>query len=283
MTEPRQNGPIVSVVTVVKNDRPKIQDTIESVLKKKDNRVEYIVVDGGSTDGTLEIIGRYSRHIDRLVSEPDRGIYDAMNKGVRLASGAYLLFINSGDLLYGPCDVEELLALLSVEGPDIVYGNVLKQYENGFSKVEVPPSFEKPLYSTICHQGIIMRTALLRELPFNTRYKYDADFDQLIRLQKRGKVKSRYIDRIVSVYDDGGVTANRFSAIAEKRKVLRTYYSRVPLSIHLKDVKRGIDILIGKLFGTAFHNRLVAVKNMLSRRRNRRNRPNRINRKRGTG
>ena len=91
------DNPKISVVTVVYNSEALIENTVKSIINQSYSHIEYIVVDGGSTDGTIDILNRYKKNISTLISEPDHGIYDAMNKGIRLATGDFLVFINSGD------------------------------------------------------------------------------------------------------------------------------------------------------------------------------------------
>ena len=91
------NNPKISVVTVVYNSAALIENTVNSIINQSYSHIEYIVVDGGSTDGTIDILNRYKKNISTLISEPDRGIYDAMNKGISLATGDFVVFINSGD------------------------------------------------------------------------------------------------------------------------------------------------------------------------------------------
>ncbi|HZH55525.1 MAG TPA: glycosyltransferase family 2 protein [Sphingobacteriaceae bacterium] len=113
-------APTLSVITVVYNNVKDIARTLHSVLDQSYPHIEYVVVDGGSTDGTLAVLRQYEDRISQLISEPDEGIYDAMNKGLRMATGDYVLFMNSGDELYASNTVEAVFA--SASDSDIYYG-----------------------------------------------------------------------------------------------------------------------------------------------------------------
>ena len=115
--------PKFSVITVTYNAAAVLEDTIQSVISQTYHHVEYIIVDGASTDGTLSIINRYKDHIARIVSEPDKGLYDAMNKGIRLATGDYLCFLNAGDSFHEDDTLQQMVHTLpGNELPDVLYG-----------------------------------------------------------------------------------------------------------------------------------------------------------------
>lgn len=133
MTRTRDNDsgsqPLVTVITVVYNGAEHIARTIESVLVQDHPSVEYIVIDGQSTDATMEIVQSYGRDIDRVVSEPDQGVYDAMNKGVALASGTYLLMMNCGDVFASPSALSS--ALREAAGADVLFGRWRRRERQG--------------------------------------------------------------------------------------------------------------------------------------------------------
>ena len=116
--------PKFSIITVTYNAEKVLEDTIQSIVTQSYKNVEYIIVDGGSTDGTLSIVNKYKEHIHTLVSEPDKGLYDAMNKGLKLATGDYVWFLNAGDTLYTADTVQRIVASLKkkVSLPDVIYG-----------------------------------------------------------------------------------------------------------------------------------------------------------------
>ena len=115
----------VTVVTAVLNDAGHIEQTILSVISQTDIEIEYIIVDGDSKDGTLELIGKYKDKISLLISEPDRGVYDAMNKGIKYSTGDFVYFLNSGDVLLNPSILSKIKLEELKEKNAIIYGNVI--------------------------------------------------------------------------------------------------------------------------------------------------------------
>ena len=121
-----------SIITVTYNAGKVLEDTIQSVISQTYRNVEYIIVDGGSKDNTLEIIGKYSKHINKMVSEPDKGLYDAMNKGIRMATGDYLCFLNAGDKFHEKETLQQIAETLKdKELPDVIYGETAIVDEGG--------------------------------------------------------------------------------------------------------------------------------------------------------
>jgi len=175
------NKPLISVVTVVYNGEKYLEQTINSVLDQGYDNVEYIIIDGESTDETLEIIKKYEDKIDYWVSEPDGGIYDAMNKGISLASGEYIGFLNADD--WYPENSMELVMNASIKSkPDYIFGDMNLYNENVLIKKRKPYKYK---YGTpIGHQAFFSKTSLMKENPFNITYKMAADFDFMIKLMK---------------------------------------------------------------------------------------------------
>lgn len=155
MTEPARPA---SVITVAYNCREAIGATIESVIAQGRRDVEYIVIDGGSTDGTLQVIDRYRERIDLLVSEPDGGVYDAMNKGQRLASGRYLLYMNAGDTFASAQALGHALTQLQGKGDEILLGGWLRRQADG-SALRCTPSLDKGAFN---HQATLYSRSIHR-------------------------------------------------------------------------------------------------------------------------
>ena len=173
----------LSIITVTFNAAQSVEKTIRSVINQTvfDDQIEYIVIDGGSTDGTLDILERYRDKFAHLVSEPDHGIYDAMNKGARLATAPWILFMNADDTIFDNETVESLH--LEDRQPDhIVYGDHITTHGTG---TELPcrahPFWQYPELIAglgICHQSIYMPTVWMIEHPFEwKKYNYCADFE----------------------------------------------------------------------------------------------------------
>lgn len=195
---PFNGKPLVFVITVVFNGAEYLEKTIQSVISQTYDNIEYIIIDGGSTDGTINIIKKYEKHITKWISEPDRGIYDAMNKGWLLAKDlSFVLFLGAGDkIITFPSDVETFAI------DQIVFGKVDLGGGKFFnSKADI----RLKLGNTLHHQALLINKSLHPEPPFNTKYKVYADFDFNQRLLKQG-VKFVYSGNFVSYAMPGGVT-----------------------------------------------------------------------------
>jgi len=170
----------ISVVTVVKNGASHLEETILSVVEKKASaRIDYIIVDGGSTDGTLDIIRKYADQILFWISEPDNGIYDAMNKGwAAAADNSFILFIGAGDRLVSLPDT-----MGSYCQNDVVFGSV-RMGEKSIFKARA--DFHLKIYNSLHHQALLVNKSLHSAPPFNCRYTIYADFDFNQRLKKNG-------------------------------------------------------------------------------------------------
>jgi glycosyltransferase involved in cell wall biosynthesis len=168
------NPPLISVVTVVRNNAEGIRATIESVVGQRFAGVEYIVIDGASTDGTLEIIREYADRITVIISEKDTGIYNAMNKGIRLAKGEYINFMNSGDV-FADLSVAEKVSPLLVEKNDIVYGNVIVKKHGEPLEKPAPDVLKIMHHIPFCHQSTFSKRTLMQQYEFDEKYKMSAD------------------------------------------------------------------------------------------------------------
>lgn len=180
--------PVLTVVTVVYNAHDVLEATIQSVLAQTFPHIEYLVIDGGSTDGTLDIIKRYATQLSRWVSEPDKGIYDAMNKGIVAATGEWICFINAGDRFHTSTIVEDVFKNQPLTAQaDVLYGDVVIEYPT-FKRVGKAKEVSQLWKGMICsHQSLFTRTALLKETPFDTQFKLGADFDSLLGLYTSGR------------------------------------------------------------------------------------------------
>lgn len=216
---------------MVYNNVNHIERTIRSVIGQRYAPIEYLVIDGGSTDGTVAIIRRYADRITRWISEPDRGIYDAMNKGLAMATGDYVLFMNSGDELYSPDTVAEVFA--AAPDADIYYGETELFDEQGESlglrRHGIPERFTWRSFRygmNVGHQAIYVRRSIAA--PYDTRYKLSADIDWIIRAAKqaRNAVNTR---RIVAKYLVGGLSKQRhWQSLRERFAILSRHYGLLP-------------------------------------------------------
>lgn len=193
----------LTVATVCFNAEKTIEDTVKSVLKQTYRDIEYLVIDGKSTDRTLELLKPYQADGRlRIISEKDSGLYDAMNKAAGLCRGEYILYMNSGDLF---ADEEVLADVVPYLDADIVYGNVVRIKQDGrhLEKYDRKYAVMRLLLmgKMICHQSMFTRTALMRAYRFNEQYTITADYDFVMRAQKNRR-SMRYVDRIIAVVDN---------------------------------------------------------------------------------
>ncbi|MBP5501865.1 MAG: glycosyltransferase [Bacteroidales bacterium] len=226
------DNPKISVVTVVYNSKALIENTVKSIINQSYNHIEYIVVDGGSTDGTIDILNSYKKNISTLISEPDHGIYDAMNKGISLATGDFVVFINSGDKFSSDDILEKIFSNPEAASADVVYGDTDITDSEGniiHSRRHRPPerlnwkSFKRGML--VCHQSFIARRNLVES--YNLNYRYAADFDWCIRILK--KSKSVYNSRqVISLFLEGGQTRKTIvPGLKERFKIMRHHYGLI--------------------------------------------------------
>lgn len=193
----------LSVVTVTYNCGDILEETIRSVIRYKDAHTEYIIIDGGSTDKTLDCIKKYSNDIDFFISQPDRGIYDAMNKGIKAAKGMYILNVNAGDCLID-FPTRYLTEHILIEKYDLIIFNVLLSSKKIFNSYI---SKKLKITNTVHHQGAMyFRTPLFL---YDLNYKVFADFDYNQRLYLKKTFRSLKIDKIISQHDQGGISHSR--------------------------------------------------------------------------
>ncbi|MBS1532627.1 MAG: glycosyltransferase [Bacteroidetes bacterium] len=222
--------PKLSVITIVFNDAKHIERTMLSVLGQKYPNIEYIIIDGLSTDGTLDIVKKYGDKISKLVSEEDEGIYDAMNKGLALATGDYVIFMNSGDEFYDKDTVAGVFA--SADGADIYYGETEMINEQGQSlgqrRHKAPEQFTWRSFKygmSISHQAIYIKRSLIE--PFNRKYELSADIDWILNAAKKAKTIVN-VNRYVAKYLVGGMSKKRHrQSLKERYHIMRHHYGPV--------------------------------------------------------
>lgn len=192
--------PLVSIITVVFNGKNTLEKTILSVINQNYQNIEYIIIDGGSTDGTLEIIHKYEKEIDYWISEKDNGIYDAMNKGILAANGKFVNFMNAGDYFFDNNILQKLpLNPLS----KIIFGNIM--YESG-KVFESTFDYRMYLKNTLHHQSAFYALDLLKQLGlFDTNFKILADYDMNFKALKLG-IKFEQVPLLVAICSDYGIS-----------------------------------------------------------------------------
>ena len=208
-----------SVITVCLNSEDTIEKTIKSVLNQQGVELEYIVIDGGSTDSTVEIIKKYESQIAYWCSEPDSGIYEAMNKGITFATGEVISFINSNDW-YADGALYCVQQKMSEDNFDLVCGKVARVKNGMIVRTSIRPEEETDLYYRMFypHPGIFTRRIVFDEFGgFDLQYRICADYDWLLRVYNKG-VRIAYTDTLVSYFSMGGVSSG-YGALAEKKAV----------------------------------------------------------------
>lgn len=197
--------PKISVIIVVFNGAKTLQQAIESVLRQTYKNIELIVVDGGSTDGTLDILRKYEFKNFIWKSEPDKGIYDAMNKGIMMANGEWIYFLGADDTLINEKIIENIFDNENNSGIDLLYGDVYflslkRRYDGPFDE-------NKILFRNICHQSIFYKKSIHDKVGYyNLEYPLFADWDFNIRCFFNPEIKRKYIDIVVANYAKGGLS-----------------------------------------------------------------------------
>lgn len=214
----------LSVITINYNDARGLRQTVESVVSQSARKdFEYIVVDGGSTDGSKVVLEEFSDRIDKWVSEPDSGIYNAMNKGVAMASGEYLLFLNSGDTLHGNV-IDDILQCLG--DTDIAIGRVLCNGSD-LSETGVDLTLKHFIITNIPHQATFIRNNLLKDHPYDESLKIVSDWKFFVETIVINGVSYKWIDTVISDYDCNGISSrNRHLLNEEKEKVLEELFPK---------------------------------------------------------
>lgn len=204
----------VSVITICRNAREGIARTLESVAFQSYGNIEHIVIDGASTDGTLEVLERHRDRVATLVSEPDGGIYDAMNKGLARATGDVIHFLNAEDWFYDARSVEDAVRFIErhPEG-DLFYGDIEVRLPDGGAVIHVPQDADKAAETMVCgclpHQGTIARRSVFdRTGPFDTRWRTHADYDWFLKAIADEGVTLTHMPVIVASFGLGGASSN---------------------------------------------------------------------------
>ena len=228
----RKDLPLISIITVVYNSEAYIEKTIQAIINQSYPHTEYIIIDGASTDKTLEIIKKYNKYINYWKSEKDNGIYDAMNKAIKIATGDYIWFINAGDEIYSLSILNNIFRS-KTRLADIYYGETeiinYKGQTVGMRRHKTPNNLNWRSFKfgmKICHQSVIVRKKIA--LPYNLQYLYSADFDWLIRVVRKSRsvVNTKLI---LSKFMDGGKTKKTIiPGLKERFKIMAKYYGIIP-------------------------------------------------------
>jgi glycosyltransferase involved in cell wall biosynthesis len=220
----------VSIITVSLNMAETIEDTVKSVLSQDYKDIEYIVVDGGSTDSTLDIIKRYENNIAKVISEPDSGIYDAMNKGIKLSTGDIISTLNSDDVYIDQTIVGEVVKFMQSNSLDAAYGDLVYIDQNSGDRITrfwKAGKYQKgafrygwvlPHPTFFCRKGIFERFGY-----FNDDLQVAADFELLLRFVERHQIKTGYLPKVIVKMRKGGKANVLRGMIRGNLEIIRSF------------------------------------------------------------
>ena len=232
--------PKFSIITVTYNAEKVLEDTIQSVIFQTYRNVEYIIVDGASKDHTLEIVNKYHNRINKVISEPDKGLYDAMNKGIQLATGDYLCFLNAGDKFHDSETLQKIVhTLKGQELPDVIYGETAIVDEEGhflhMRRLSTPAhlnwkSFKQGML--VCHQAFFANRELVINHLYDLQYRFSADFDWCIRIMKKAKCLHNTRLTLIDYLNEGMTTKNHKASLKERFCIMTKHYGLISTILH---------------------------------------------------
>lgn len=242
--------PLFTIVTVTYNAEGVIAPTLKSVLAQTCKDYEYLVVDGASSDGTIAMVHKSNIAAMRIVSEPDKGLYDAMNKAIDMANGKYLVFLNAGDSFNGDNALQRM-AEAAAGSPDVIYGQT--QLVNADGCVLGPRHLTAPHHITaksfadgmlVCHQAFVAKRSIMGH--YDMKYRFSADFDWCIRCLKASKENCYLGDvPVISYLADGLSQTHRSQSLRERYEIMCKYYGTMPTA--LRHLRFAFRFLINKL------------------------------------
>lgn len=262
-----------SIVTVVYNGEKEIERTIESCLSQDYKNMEYIIIDGASKDRTKEIVNKYHDRISIFISEPDNGIYDAMNKAIKLSKCEWMIFMNCGDTFYNNQVLTDVAAALIKNSgkPDIIYGNTLFRYKSFFLKSIPLPISRMEKEMVFCHQSSFVRSEIAKENMFDLQFKFAADYIMMQRLFFQNR-EFFYLDMYISVFNqiDGSSIKNFTKSARERYSVhnnSKTLQNKIKLELYIIRMAIGLTVksvipeaLSEKIFVRKYSDRIVEYK-----------------------
>ena len=231
-------NPRFSIITVTYNAEKVIEETIQSVITQTYKNYEYIIIDGASKDNTLSVIDKYKDMISSMVSEPDKGLYDAMNKGIATATGDYLCFLNAGDSFHEDDTLQLMVhSIDDNELPDVLYGETAIVNKEGhflhMRRLQTPEkltwkSFKQGML--VCHQAFFAKRSIAE--PFDLSYRFSADFDWCIRVMKKAKTLHNTHITVIDYLDEGLTTQNHKASLKERFRIMAKHYGWISTVVH---------------------------------------------------
>lgn len=231
--------PLFSIITVTYHAESVLEETILSVVSQTYHNIEYIIVDGASKDRTLSIVNKYRDKIQAVVSEPDKGLYDAMNKGLKMAKGEYVCFLNAGDTFHEDDTLQFIVHQLNKSNvlPDVIYGETaLVDAQRHFvrmRRLQTPDTLNWKSFRQgmlVCHQAFIAKRALAETYDLN--YRFSADFDWCIRVMKKASLLHNTRLTLIDYLDEGMTTKNRKASLKERFRIMAKHYGYISTVLH---------------------------------------------------
>jgi len=229
--------PVISIITVTYNACPYLEKTVESVVTQTCREIEYIIIDGKSTDETIDIIKKHSENISFWISEKDNGLYDAMNKGINTATGRYVWFLNAGDILPNKniaCDITEIIKKNNY--PDILFGETNLINEQGYvfstRRLKAPRELNWKSFRMgmlVSHQAFLAKRSIIPL--YDLKYRFSSDFDWCIRCMKKAESVINSNLTLVNYQYEGLTTSNRKASLKERYEIMCKYYGVIPTQI----------------------------------------------------
>ncbi|MDD4009474.1 MAG: glycosyltransferase family 2 protein [Fermentimonas sp.] len=225
----------LSIITVTFNAEQTLERTLSSISSQSYPYIEHIIVDGKSTDNTIDLVHKYENDKLKWISEPDKGLYDAMNKGIKMSTGDYLCFLNAGDTFFAADTVE--LIMQSDEPADIIYGETAIVDNNGnflhMRRLKAPDkltwkSFKEGML--VCHQAFIVRREITE--PYDLSYNFSSDFDWSIRMLKKSKAIINTNLILINYLNEGMTTTNRKKSLKERYQIMVKHYGKFSTFLH---------------------------------------------------
>jgi glycosyltransferase involved in cell wall biosynthesis len=271
--------PKISIITVCYNAETTIQETIRSVVDQQYGNKEFIVIDGKSKDQTVDIIGRHRDNIHFFLSEKDRGIPDALNKGIDNSTGEWLYFLSSDDVFFNDHVLADIFS--KPRDADMIYGDVI--LKSSGTKYDGAFDIHKILKKNICHQAQFYRRSVFdRAGKYNERYRLLSDYEHTLRIYADPKLKTKYVGETIAIFNDTGRTSiamdaaflddrkqifmDRFKNLLPEKEIATAYETFLYYSFKKGSIRKGVGVLADLLSKTGNRKYInAAIKNFIYR------------------
>ena len=252
-----KNKPKISVITVVYNGEKFLEETIKSVINQTYENIEYIIIDGGSTDGTLDIIKKYEDKITYWISESDKGIYDAMNKGIDLVTGDWINFMNAGDSFFDNEIIEFLFKDNEYPDIDFLYGDLNIKYEN-FQKMKKTLSLEYFWKGMpFSHQSVFIDSTFHKANKYNLEYKIASDFNFFYNAHNDNR-KFSCVNKTISNILYGGLSDSNHLAVCKENYKIVTR-DNIKIKYHIYYIYIYISVILKKIIKSILGNKITTI------------------------